>query len=192
MIYRILLVLTIYAFSAITAYAASNTPVITFDTYATLTAAELNTMQEGLVPANAGTSLNQSLTTPTVVNLLTINNTTTSSAVIALQNKGTAIATIGSDTTNTFYLLDSTQTGSPWAITLYQGQLSLGETGKTVAITGNLLVPSQVCLDSSCYRYIYETDEKVYIGNTKNGNVFSIDDSGNVITKGTVTASGTP
>ena len=116
----------------------------------------------------------------------------TSSNVITLENQSTAIATVGQDPTNTFYLLNNTQTGSPCAITLTQGDLSLGETDKTVSITGNLLDPNKVCLDASSYRYIYERNNKVYIGNTTNVAVFSIDYSDNVIDKGSITANSTP
>ncbi|CAI9119527.1 hypothetical protein LMG32879_000344 [Brytella acorum] len=48
------------------------------------------------------------------------------------------------------------------------------------------------CLDTACARYIYEAGSRVKIGNTTNGDVFSIDDSGNVIAKGTITPSATP
>lgn len=56
----------------------------------------------------------------------------------------------------------------------------------------NINVTGKACLDSSCTRYVYESNSKVYIGNTTNGNVASIDDSGNLILKGTLTQSSTP
>lgn len=48
------------------------------------------------------------------------------------------------------------------------------------------------CLDASCTRYVYESGSAVKIGNTTNGDVASIDDSGNMTLKGTLTQSGTP
>ncbi|MBO1361452.1 hypothetical protein J2D73_16830 [Acetobacter sacchari] len=51
-----------------TASVVSNTPIVTFSNGNVLTADQLNTMQQGLVPASAGASTNQSLTTPTITN----------------------------------------------------------------------------------------------------------------------------
>lgn len=121
-----------------------------------------------------------------------INSTSNSNSGIQFSQNGSYTAYIGSLSDNAFFVADNTQSGVPWAITLINGKLSLGETGKTVSITGNLVSPTKTCLDTTCTRYIYEHNSKVYIGNTTNGDVFSIDDSGNVIAKGTVTASSTP
>ncbi|MBM3099133.1 hypothetical protein JRX38_14170 [Gluconobacter cerinus] len=62
----------------------------------------------------------------------------------------------------------------------------------TITSTGNIIAKAKVCLDATCARYVYESGSKVYFGNTTNGNVASIDDSGNMILKGSLTQSGTP
>ncbi|GBR48232.1 hypothetical protein [Gluconobacter roseus] len=53
---------------------------------------------------------------------------------------------------------------------------------------------SHVCLNYECSRYIYEDvgSSKIKVANTTNGDVFSIDDKGNIIAKGTVTQNGVP
>lgn len=63
-----------------------------------------------------------------------------------------------------------------------------------MTFNGNISTTEKVCLDSSCNRYVYEdtTNSKVKIGNATNGDVASIDDSGNMILKGTLTQSTTP
>lgn len=64
--------------------------------------------------------------------------------------------------------------------------------GSTISASSNLQTSGKVCLDSSCTRYVYESSGKVYIGNSSAGNLASIDDSGNMTLKGTLTQSGTP
>lgn len=60
--------------------------------------------------------------------------------------------------------------------------------------SGSISVPSstKLCLDKSCNRYIveYSSSSKITIGNSSNGDVMSIDDNGNIITKGTITQNG--
>lgn len=66
----------------------------------------------------------------------------------------------------------------------------------SVTASGNIIVyaGSHICLDASCTNYIYEdaTSKKVFIANISSGSLFSIDPSGNVIAKGTITQNGSP
>lgn len=48
------------------------------------------------------------------------------------------------------------------------------------------------CLDTQCARYVYEANNTIRFGNTTNGDVASISDSGNLTIKGALTQNGTP
>lgn len=55
--------------------------------------------------------------------------------------------------------------------------------GNDMRLTGKL------CLDPDCARYLYENGSSVSVGNTKNGNIFSINDAGEVMSNGRILAS---
>lgn len=64
----------------------------------------------------------------------------------------------------------------------------------SLKLFGNLYSSGKVCLDANCARYVYEDapKHKVKIGNSTNGDVFSIDDKGNVLVKGSLTQNSNP
>lgn len=61
-----------------------------------------------------------------------------------------------------------------------------------VVAQNNLVALEKFCLDSTCSRYIYESNNKVYIGNSINGTTASIDDKGTMTLKGQLIQNGNP
>ncbi|GBQ07869.1 glycosyl hydrolase family 28-related protein [Saccharibacter floricola] len=97
----------------------------------------------------------------------------------------------GSNTGSDYYISRRSDTGTsldePLSISRHNGVVTMPDGVNTSSAT-----VTKLCLDPSCNRYVYEAQNKIYIGTAKGGNVASIDDNGNMTLKGQLIGNGTP